>query len=713
MAATDFSWASSDTLVARVDDSGQVTAAANGSATITATAGSASGTAGVTVAQMVSAVAVSPAVDTLAAFGDTVRLTAEATDANGHAVAATEFSWASSDTRVARVDGSGLVESVAAGAVVVTATASEVTGGADLRVIGADCTSYYELTYDDGSHDCIKVPRVVYTFTPRGGRERIESSSDPTEVIKVYFDSEVVYLSESGEWREITKEDILEMVEISLAVAPSTGPRPSSIDHVGTDAAIGLDLVSVDDVGNKTVITIESPYDPRTWDGKIYRAGASYNIVVKSFAKKTDLSKIVGSNSLASYLEDTKTFYKGEFGASRYYNASSCDLAHRPSGGSYAQYHDSPAEAGAAVFQDELYNFSYMNLAGSSLPSAANVAPRDLERADPGTRYVIDVAFVIANSLLEDASGNWMDYLGNDVLGLVSQMFQDSGVNVEFRASVISPFSAYRQHLLCDLPALDDLVITRTKEGDGYGWSSGEAIALLELIPGIRRRHPADIFIAMLPGWGGYASVSGALGFVNPYEVSRWESFAIVRAPGAFFDLGDPSNRRVNYTHSVGGVLAHEIGHVLGLHHDLDTLVESGLPPTRFGRPGITATGFGYGYGGYLSGLPIGTIMSYPGSGQAVQVFSADREVMRSELCDDDTAAGASPLYGYCRASDPQPDRPVRLGGPYKYGVTVDATEALQYTIGYAAEYFEAGLAPSDLLTVSNSITAKALRGKR
>ena len=68
-----------------------MTAAANGSATITATAGSASGTAAVTVAQVVSAISVSPAADTLLAFGDTVRLTAEATDANGHAVAASGF----------------------------------------------------------------------------------------------------------------------------------------------------------------------------------------------------------------------------------------------------------------------------------------------------------------------------------------------------------------------------------------------------------------------------------------------------------------------------------------------------------------------------------------------------------------------------------------------------------------------------------------------
>ena len=136
MAGAAVAWASSDASVAPVDASGVVTAAANGSATITATAGSASATAAVTVVQVVTAVAVSPDADTLVAFGDTVRLVAEATDANGHAVAAvTEFDWSSSDTLVARVDDTGLVESLAEGAVVVMATASEVSGKAALNVV--------------------------------------------------------------------------------------------------------------------------------------------------------------------------------------------------------------------------------------------------------------------------------------------------------------------------------------------------------------------------------------------------------------------------------------------------------------------------------------------------------------------------------------------------------------------------------------------------
>ena len=136
MAGAAVAWATSDASVAPVDASGLVTAAANGSTTITATAGSVSGAAAVTVAQVVSSVGVSPSADTLVALGDTVRLVAEATDANGHGVAGvTEFVWSSSDTLVARVDDSGLVESVAEGEAAVTATASEVTGRAELTVV--------------------------------------------------------------------------------------------------------------------------------------------------------------------------------------------------------------------------------------------------------------------------------------------------------------------------------------------------------------------------------------------------------------------------------------------------------------------------------------------------------------------------------------------------------------------------------------------------
>ena len=140
VAGAEFGWSSDDASVAEVDSTGLVTAAGSGTAMIAATTGEASDTAIVTVAPEVSAVAVSPAADTLVA-GDTLRLAAEATDANGHAVDGAEFAWASSDTAVAAVDGSGLVTGVGAGVATVTATSSGATGGAELTVVAPVPTS--------------------------------------------------------------------------------------------------------------------------------------------------------------------------------------------------------------------------------------------------------------------------------------------------------------------------------------------------------------------------------------------------------------------------------------------------------------------------------------------------------------------------------------------------------------------------------------------
>ena len=135
MAGATVTWTSSANSVATVDASGLVTAAGNGTATITASAGSASGSAVVTVTQSVASVEVSPSVDELTALGQTVQLTAEAFDENGYAVAGAEFSWESSDVAVATVDAGGLVTGVAAGMATITASAGEASGSAVVTVM--------------------------------------------------------------------------------------------------------------------------------------------------------------------------------------------------------------------------------------------------------------------------------------------------------------------------------------------------------------------------------------------------------------------------------------------------------------------------------------------------------------------------------------------------------------------------------------------------
>ena len=135
MAGPEVSWSSTAASIAMVDVAGLVTAAANGTATITATSGGVSGTAAVTVAQAPDSVVVSPTEAIIAAPGDTVQLAAETFDANGHAVADASFSWESSAATVATVDAAGLVTALAGGAATITATAAEASGTTEVMVI--------------------------------------------------------------------------------------------------------------------------------------------------------------------------------------------------------------------------------------------------------------------------------------------------------------------------------------------------------------------------------------------------------------------------------------------------------------------------------------------------------------------------------------------------------------------------------------------------
>ena len=127
-------WSSSDETVAKVDgSSGLVTSVGDGTATITARADGVSDGASVKVAQRVSEVVVAPAfLDIIQ--DDTVRLDAEAADANGHPVGGVRFAWSSGEETVATVDGSGLVTAVDSGTVTITAEAEGVEGESEITV---------------------------------------------------------------------------------------------------------------------------------------------------------------------------------------------------------------------------------------------------------------------------------------------------------------------------------------------------------------------------------------------------------------------------------------------------------------------------------------------------------------------------------------------------------------------------------------------------
>jgi uncharacterized protein YjdB len=129
-------WTTSSASVASVSAAGVVTGVSAGTATITATSEGKSASATVTVTAPAAAIAsivitpTNPRVDE----GSTIQLTATAYDANNQAITGVTFSWASSNTNRATVNGTGLVTGIRDGNVTITASAGGKTGSVTLRV---------------------------------------------------------------------------------------------------------------------------------------------------------------------------------------------------------------------------------------------------------------------------------------------------------------------------------------------------------------------------------------------------------------------------------------------------------------------------------------------------------------------------------------------------------------------------------------------------
>lgn len=200
MAGATVAWVSTSPGVATVDEAGLVTAVGNGTATIAATAGAASGSATVTVAQEAQGIEVLPAAGKVSA-GDTIRMTAEAWDANGYTVPSAELAWSSSDSAVAEVDGSGLVSGVSEGAVVITASSASVQGEVVLTVAHEDWRE------------------LVTLFEGADGPNWIETDG---------------WLSDLpiGQWHGVTTNESGHVTELRLSASNLAGPIPPQLANL-------------------------------------------------------------------------------------------------------------------------------------------------------------------------------------------------------------------------------------------------------------------------------------------------------------------------------------------------------------------------------------------------------------------------------------------------------------------------------------------------
>src|SRR5947208_59007 len=127
------------TAAATVSSGGVVGGKAAGTATITATSETTSSTAAVTVTNVpVASVTVSPASASLL-VGGTQQFIAVTKDSAGNMLTGRTVTWASSNTAVAVVSGSGLATGTAGGPATITATSEGQSGTAALTIAAASC----------------------------------------------------------------------------------------------------------------------------------------------------------------------------------------------------------------------------------------------------------------------------------------------------------------------------------------------------------------------------------------------------------------------------------------------------------------------------------------------------------------------------------------------------------------------------------------------
>jgi len=199
-------WSSSDPSVATVDANGKVTAVKEGTATITATAGSASATCAVTVSKNAIAatgttVSPNPANVT---EGSTTQLTATVAPADATDKTVT---WKSSDPTVATVDSNGLVTGVKPGQATVTATDSagntcEVPVTVTQKAVPATAIAVDKdsVTGTDSSSPVT----VTATLNPTNTTDSISATSPITWTIKSGSPTDVVSLTPNDNGKSVT-----------------------------------------------------------------------------------------------------------------------------------------------------------------------------------------------------------------------------------------------------------------------------------------------------------------------------------------------------------------------------------------------------------------------------------------------------------------------------------------------------------------------------
>jgi len=132
---TAATWSSSAPAVATVSATGLLQALAGGSVTVTATINGVPGTLALTITPRVTTTVTVSSPTASPSVGETVQLTVVARDQFGDVVAGRPATWSTSDAKVGTISPTGLLQAVAPGTVVATATIDAVPGSLTLTVV--------------------------------------------------------------------------------------------------------------------------------------------------------------------------------------------------------------------------------------------------------------------------------------------------------------------------------------------------------------------------------------------------------------------------------------------------------------------------------------------------------------------------------------------------------------------------------------------------
>jgi uncharacterized protein YjdB len=232
-------WTSSDAGKATVDASGVVTGVSAGQADITATVGSIhSNAATITVtaaAPHVASIAVTLDHASIATAG-TANATAQATDQFGAALQDVAFTWHSSNTGVATIDGAGMATGVTAGTADITASSDDVTSTPVTLTVTATVAQSFKLLPESVKLD-IGDQSSLLAITPSA--TPTWTSSDPA-VATVDSTGEITAVAKGT--ATITATSGSQIATSSIRVFQSAGshPDPSSEDLISRALTAGM-----------------------------------------------------------------------------------------------------------------------------------------------------------------------------------------------------------------------------------------------------------------------------------------------------------------------------------------------------------------------------------------------------------------------------------------------------------------------------------------